>query len=110
MRLLSCRAGLVLPLRLDFYRIGSVCGLDGLDPAGGVNGIIAQLPLPCALAPRPFEAPAFQLCSDFLAGDFIKKDLQPVFVPVSLNSAALKGPAGISQLFCLGELDRKSTR
>ena len=29
--------------------------------------------------------------------------MQPVFVPVSLNSAALKGPAGISQLFCLGE-------
>ena len=104
MRLLSCRAGLVLPLRLDFYRIGSVCGLDGLDPAGGVNGVVRQLPLPCALTPRPMEAPAFQFLSDFLTGNFIKKDLQPVFVPIGLNSASLKDPAGIAQFLCLSQL------
>ena len=103
MRLLSCRAGLVLPLRLDFYRIGSVCGLDGLDPAGGVDGIIAQLPLPRALAPRPAKAPAFQFLPYILAGNFIEKYLQPVFVLVSLHSAALKRPAGVAQFLCLSK-------
>ena len=75
-----------------------------MDEACGVDGVVRQLPLPCALTSRPFEAPAFQLRSDFLTGDFIKKDLQPVFVPIGLNSAALKGPAGIAQFLCLSQL------
>ena len=65
-------------LGLDFAWVGPVYGGDGLDPACRIDGIVGKLPLPRALAPRPFEAPAFQVASDIFIGFFVKKDLQAV--------------------------------
>ena len=65
---------------------------DRGDPAGGVDGVAGQLPLPRPLAPGPAEAQLFSACRSPPEA-LRQKDLQTVLVRVGLHMAALKRPA-----------------
>ena len=90
--------------RLDFKRIGTVPGLDGRDPAGGIDGVIGELALPCALAPGPVKATAFQFLAQLRAGDLVKENLKAVVFRIGNDFATFKLPALVAQLPRLGEL------
>ena len=80
-------------LRLNFDRVAAVNRTDCRNVARGINGIAGELALPCALTPRPAETVSFQCFAHLSRRDFIKENLQAVFVIVRNYFSAVKLPA-----------------
>src|SRR5699024_4137560 len=98
-------------LRLDFFALfphglqdrglllklgGLFAGqrLDTFQTVSRPDGVVRELPLPCAHAGSPAKAAAFQLGPGVRVRLSIKEHLQVVVLPVHFHTAPVKLPAG----------------
>ena len=78
--------------------------LDTFQSVSRPDGVVRELPLPCAYAGSPAKAAAFQLGPSVRVRLSIKEHLQAIVLPVHLHTAPVELPAGKLPLRLFGKL------
>ena len=77
--------------------------LDTFQTVSRPDGVVRELPLPCAHAGSPAETAAFQLGPGVRVRLSVKEHLQAVVLPVHFHTAPVELPAGKLPLRLFGE-------
>ena len=78
--------------------------LDTFQTVSRPDGVVRELPLPCAHAGSPAETIAFQLSPGVRVRLSVKEHLQAVVLPVHFHTTPIELPAGKFLLCLFGEL------
>ena len=78
--------------------------LDTFQTVSRPDGVVRELPLPCAHAGSPTKAAAFQLGPGVRVRLSVKEHLQAVVLPVHFHTTPIELPAGKFLLCLFGKL------